>query len=33
MMTWVCLQFVIMILEFCKTLRVFRFGESMLPAR
>ena len=32
-MPWVCLQFVIVVLAFCETLRVFRFGQNMLPAR
>ena len=31
-MTWVCLQFVIVVLAFYETLRVFSFGQNMLPA-
>ena len=32
-MPWVCLSFVIVVLAFYETLRVFRFGQNMLPAR
>ena len=32
-MTWVCQPFVIVALEFYETLRVFRFGQNMLPSR
>ena len=28
-MPWVCLQFVIVLLAFCETLRFFSFGQSM----
>ena len=31
-MPWVCLPFVIVVLAFYETLRVFRFGQNMLPA-
>ena len=32
-LSWVCLSFVIVVLAFYKTLRIFRFGQNMLPAR
>ena len=32
-MLWVCLAFVFVVLAFYDTVRVFRFGQNMLPAR
>ena len=32
-MPLVCLLFVIVVLAFYETLRIFRFGQNMLPAR